>query len=196
MKVDPGSEISDVELLRRVGGEDPDAFLALFDRFSPVVLGVLVRLLRQRASAEEVLQEVFLQVWISAGSYRENLGSPRTWVLGIARNRGIDRLRRRQSRARREEATCRRAEEEAVTSDWTESGDRRWRVQRAISSLPPEQRACIELAFYADLSHAEIAARLAAPLGTVKSRIQLGMRKLRRVLAELGDQSGSAVAIR
>jgi RNA polymerase sigma-70 factor (ECF subfamily) len=185
--------VSDVALLRRVSGGDSKAFAELFDRVSPLALGVLVRLLGQRSSAEEVLQEVFLQVWTSAGSYRESLGSPCAWILGIARYRGIDRLRQRQARARREELACRREEDEVVTPDWAESVDRGSRVKRALNTLPAEQRACIELAFFEDLSHAEIAARLAAPLGTVKSRLQLGMRRLRLALGDFASQGALLV---
>ena len=176
----------EVHLLGRVAAGDGEAFAELFDRQSPLVLGALIRVLRSRAEAEEVLQEVFLQVWRDARRYVPERASPRGWLLMLARSRALDRLRSRQSREQREEAVAGGgggAVAAPVGSARLEAEDRRRQVQAALGGLPDEQRRCIELAFFDGLTHTEIATRLAAPLGTVKSRVLLGMRKLRQALA-------------
>ena len=184
----PDDDTHDRRLVARVAGGDRDAFAALFDRHSPVVLGVLMRMLGDRAEAEEVLQEAFLQAWQDAGDYRPERAGPRGWLLMVARSRAIDRLRSGRARRLREE---RSALEAGVLSAGTEppagparveAAERRRTVGSALAELPAEQRRCIELAYFEGLSHTQIAARLEAPLGTVKSRVLLGMRKLRAVL--------------
>jgi RNA polymerase sigma-70 factor (ECF subfamily) len=184
----PDDHAHDRRLLARVAGGDRDAFAALFDRHSPVVLGVLARMLRDRAEAEEVLQEAFLQAWQEAAGYRPEGASPRGWLLMLARSRAIDRLRSGRARQRREERTA--LEDGALSAGGeppagparVEAAERRRTVGSALAELPEEQRRCIELAYFEGLSHTQIAARLEAPLGTVKSRVLLGMRKLRAVL--------------
>ena len=175
----------DAHLLRRIASGDGDALTRLFDAHSPVVLGLLIRMLGGRAEAEEVLQEVFLQVWMQADRYEESRSSPRGWILMLARSRALDRLRRRSSRQRREEEV---ASEEGVAvrpvgTARLEAAERRSRIGEALGVLSPEQRHCIELAFFEGLTHTQIAERLKAPLGTVKSRILLGMNKLRQALS-------------
>lgn len=173
-------------LVYRIASGDGEALTRLFDLHSPVALGLLVRILGDRAEAEEVLQEVFLQVWTQADRYDADRSSPRGWLLMLTRSRALDRLRRRDARRRREEET---AEEEARLTveprgtERLEAAERQSRVSSALGSLSPEQRHCIELAFFEGLTHTQIAERLKAPLGTVKSRILLGMSKLRQVLS-------------
>lgn len=180
-------ELDDVRAMTRVAAGDPDALATLFDRHSPVVLGVLTRMLGQRGEAEEVLQEAFLQVWRQAGRYEPRRGSPRTWLLMLARSRALDRLRANASRARREEEVMTAPEAslhaEPAAPASLEADESRERVATALQELSPPQRECIHLAFFEGLSHSQIADRLAQPLGTVKSRILLGMRTLRRTLA-------------
>lgn len=174
----------DAHLLRRIASGDGDALTRLFDQHSPVVLGLLVRMLGVRAEAEEVLQEVFLQVWMQADRYEELRSSPRGWILMLARSRALDRLRRRTSQQRREDEVA-AGEGVAVRPVGTarlEEAEQRSRVGAALGVLSPEQRHCIELAFFEGLTHTQIAERLKAPLGTVKSRILLGMNKLRQAL--------------
>lgn len=184
----PDDSAHDRSLLARIAAGDREAFAALFDRHSPVVLGVLVRLLRDRAEAEEVLQEAFLQAWQDAAGYRPDGATPRGWLLMLARSRAIDRLRSGRARRHREE---RAAVDEAVLAPAAEppagpgrieAAERRRTVGSALAGLPDEQRRCIELAYFEGLSHTQIAARLEAPLGTVKSRVLLGMKKLRAIL--------------
>jgi RNA polymerase sigma-70 factor (ECF subfamily) len=166
---------------------DGAAFARLFELHAPVTLGLLDRVIGRRGEAEEVLQEVFLQVWMQADRYDGARSTPRGWILMLARSRALDRLRRRDSARRREEA----AGEEAaagvavppVGTERLERSERQSQVSSALGQLSPDQRRCIELAFFEGLTHTQIAERLEAPLGTVKSRILLGMNKLRQALS-------------
>lgn len=182
-------ERDDTVLLRRIAAGDGEALTELFDRHSPVVLGLLVRIVGSsagRAEAEEVLQEVFLQAWMQADRYDEERATPRGWLLMLARSRALDRLRRREAQRRREDEAAEEGARAAVVPLGTarlEAVERRSRIGAALGLLSPEQRHCIELAFFEGLTHTQIAERLQAPLGTIKSRILLGMNKLRQALS-------------
>ncbi len=183
----PGSNASIEQeklLLTRVAAGDREAFAELFDRLAPCVLGVLVRLVRQRGLAEEVLQETFLQAWLQADNYRPEAGSPRAWLLNIARSRGLDALRRESSRRRREEVVFVQEpkNQEAVGVSRLERLENQAQVRAGLEQLAPAQQACLALAFVEELPHTAIAQRLSMPLGSVKSRVRLGMRKLGRML--------------
>jgi RNA polymerase sigma-70 factor (ECF subfamily) len=171
-------------LMGRVAEGDREAFAELFDRVAPCVLGVLVRLVRHRGLAEEALQETFLQGWLQAENYRPAVGSPRAWLLNIARSRGLDALRRESSRRQREEAVFVQEPktQEAVGVSRLEGLERQAQVREGLVHLAPAQKACLDLAFVEELTHAAIARRLSMPLGSVKSRVRLGMRKLGRML--------------
>ncbi len=171
--------------MSRVAAHDGAAFTRLFEHHASVTLGLLSRILGRRMEAEEILQEVFLQVWTQADRYDADRSTPRGWILMLARSRALDRLRRRDSSRRREEAVS-AEQDEAVSplgTERLESLERRRQVTGALEALSPEQRRCIELAFFEGLTHTQIAERLEAPLGTVKSRILLGMNKLRQTLS-------------
>jgi RNA polymerase sigma-70 factor (ECF subfamily) len=176
----------EIELMRRIGAGDGEALAMVFDRHSPLVLGLLHRMLGRRSEAEEILQEVFLQVWTQADRYDADRSSPRGWILMLARSRALDRMRRRESSRRREGEVAVDESSSAthpVGTERLEAVERRDRVHSALGVLSPEQRDCIELAFFEGLTHTQIAERLKAPLGTVKSRILLGMNKLRQALS-------------
>lgn len=183
------TERRDFHLMGRIATGDREAFAELFDLHGPVVLGVLTRSLGDRAEAEEVLQETFLQVWTQARRYSPERASPRGWLLMIGRSRALDRVRsRRSSRAREEAVEIDRrhtggAGSEPLGTARLEAAERATEVSGALATLPEEQRRCIELAYYEGLTQSQIAERLGAPLGTVKSRLLLGMRKLREALA-------------
>ena len=179
--------LEDIRLMGRVSGGDREAFAILFDRHSPVVLGMLRRMLRRHDLAEEVLQEAFLQAWERAASYRPERATPKGWLLLLARSRALDRIRSSTARGRREKAIY--ADETLSTvsaphgTSRLEKDERSGQLSQAINLLPAEQRACIELAFFEGLTHRQVAERTGEPLGTVKSRIALGMNKLRQALA-------------
>lgn len=183
----PPAQLDDALLVGRVAERDPEAFAELYDRHSAPVFGLLLRMAGDRGEAEELLQELFLQAWREAGRYRSEGAAPRSWLLMMARSRAIDRIRSRSSRTRREEAVMRDdlAAAGAVAPagpERLEARERRRRVAEALALLPDEQRRAIEHAFFGGLTHREIAARLGEPLGTIKSRILLGMRRLRQAL--------------
>jgi RNA polymerase sigma-70 factor, ECF subfamily len=177
---------ADVDLLRRIAGGSGEALGAFYDRYSGLVWGLLRRMLGESGEAEEVLQEAFLQVWRDARRYDSERATPRGWLLLIARSRALDRLRKRAAIQRRQEALGREAAGRAVAplgSRRLERLEDRERISSALGRLPREQRRVIELAFFHGLSQTEIAAHLGAPLGTVKSRALLGMKRLRGIFA-------------
>lgn len=174
----------------RIAAGDSGAYRELFDTYAPMVLGFLVQMLRHRAQAEEILQETFLQAWQTAARYQPGRASPRGWLLMIARSRALDRVRARRARAEREQRVGTDASlssaPEPRADEALESTERQQAVSGALAQLPEEQRRCIEMAFYGGRTHRQIAADLDQPLGTVKSRILMGMNKLRQTLATTG----------
>jgi len=173
---------TDASLIERVIARDAAAIAELYDRHSRLLFGLVVRILRDRGEAEDVLQEVFLSVWTRAQTYKPALGSPAAWLVGIARNRAIDRLRATGVRLHTLEvsqAAAVRTLESPAAQD-----DRQRDVARALDALPPEQRVLIENAYYLGLTHSELAARFGLPLGTVKTRVRTGMLALRQQLSE------------
>lgn len=177
----------DMLLMERVVARDQAAFAELFDAHSSVVLGMLVKMLRRRDTAEEILQDTFLRAWQKADSFDARRASLRGWLILMARSRAIDSLRASQARTAREE---KKAKEDEVLMARREAGaeesllghERERRLVRAMNTLPEEQRTCIQMAFFDGLTHSQLAERLEQPLGTIKSRIALGMRKLRQAL--------------
>jgi urease accessory protein len=167
-------------LLARVAGGDHEAFAELFDRLAPVVRHYLYRILgNNHGLTEEILQEIFLRVWLQAGRYRPELGTPCVWLLVMARSRALDALRQEATRSRREAAFHGEPSPfKPVGTSRLEQLELRSRVREALVRLSPEQRACLALAYEDDLSHREIARRLTMPLGSVKSRVRLGIKKL------------------
>jgi RNA polymerase sigma-70 factor (ECF subfamily) len=175
---------ADAHLLDLVAAGAADALALLFDRHGAAVLGLLTRMLGRGGEADEVLQEVFLWLWKHPRRYDAGRSSLRGWLLVLARSRALDVLRADRSRRVREEGVerDRPVVHEPVPLANLEQRERQRRLRAALVNLPEEQRRCIELAFFVGLSHSQIAARLEQPLGTVKSRIQLGMAKLRVAL--------------
>jgi RNA polymerase sigma-70 factor (ECF subfamily) len=173
--------LTDEDLLSLVGAGDAFAFSALHDRHSRATYSLARRLTGDEQDAEDLAQETFLKVWRSAGSYRTQRGSVRTWMLSVVRNQSIDRLRSQASRRRTQE----KAEAEAPRSQPSEVFAETWRkyrrdrVREALQVLPHTQHKVLALAHFSDLTNAEIAERLCLPLGTVKGRIRLGLKKLR-----------------
>ena len=186
-RVKPESaQVSDVELLHAVARGDEAALARLYDGYRVILFGLLVRILNSRQEAEDVLQEVFLQVWKRASDFEEARGRPFTWLVTLARSRAIDRLRSLGSRERVVQNAAREIIEE--TSDAIEDAIRAEEgrvVRHALQEIPEEQRRALELAYFEGLTQSEVARRLETPLGTVKTRMRSGMTKLRELL---GDQ--------
>ncbi len=178
------ADTTDECLVERVAGGDRAAFAALYDRYAPRLLGLIVKILGIRGEAEDVLQETFLQVWSSAGRFDPTRSPPDVWLLLLARSRALDRLRRRVA------ATGPAGEEPCAADDPPAEAARRDEADRArsaVAGLPADQRVAVELAFFQGLTHEQIAAKVGAPLGTVKTRIRLGLNRLRARLAPPAD---------
>ena len=183
------AQITDVDLLKAIARRDESALAAIYDRYRVILFGLLVRILNSREEAEDVLQEVFLQVWHRAADFDETRGRPFTWLVTVTRSRGIDRLRSLAARERVAIAGSKEATEEvsdAATDAY--ASEQRELVSNALDQLPEEQRRALVLAYFEGLSQSEIAAKLGAPLGTVKTRMRSGLMKLRELL---GNQSAS-----
>ncbi len=185
MSDQPTTEELQAQLLQRVAAQDREALAAFYDQTAGVLFGTSLRILGDPQEAEEVVQDVYLQIWDKAATFNAKLGAPLYWALSIARNRSIDRLRSRQRRARLIEEL--RDEEPAepappVIAQAGLDSDDLTAIRSAVGSLPSEQRQAIALAFFGGLTHAEIAETLGEPLGTVKARIRRGMMKLRETL--------------
>lgn len=172
-------------LIKRVADGDHSALTTLYDATSRLVFGLILRVVTDRSNAEEVLLDVYTQVWRQASTYDVKRGAPLAWLMTIARTRGIDRLRSGRTEHQHKESLDAIGELTASTASPeadTVSAERRHLVRSALETLSAEQREVIELAYYSGLSHSEIALRLGQPLGTVKTRTRLGMMKLRDML--------------
>lgn len=183
-----------LELVRRIASGDESALGVLYDSTSRPVFGLALRILNDPCAAEEVTLEVYTQVWRQADSYDARRGTPSAWILTIARSRAIDRFRSTDQARRRadtldavEKATSMGPGPDAHAAD----AERREIVLAALDSLPPEQRAVIDLAYFGGLSHSEIAEKLTQPLGTVKTRTRLAMMRLRDALKHLEGELSS-----
>jgi len=183
------AQISDVDLLKAIVRQDETALADLYDRYRVILFSLLVRILHSRVEAEDVLQEVFLQVWRRAPDFDETRGRPFTWLVTLARSRGIDRLRSLAARERVALAGAREPGEEVsdAVADAFRS-EQRGLVTTALAQLPEEQKRALMLAYFDGLTQSEIAEKLGAPLGTVKTRMRTGLIKLRELL---GSQSAS-----
>jgi RNA polymerase sigma-70 factor, ECF subfamily len=176
---------SDAALVRRLLRKDVRAFEQLYDRHSRIVYGLVLRILQQASTAEEVVQDVFLQLWRNAGQYQEGRGPFVPWLLTLARNRALDNLRLKSERQRRREDQTEQLPPIAQMPEYEKALDERRRaevVRTLIGSLTAPQKRAIEMAYFEGLSHSEIAAALHEPLGTVKSWIRNGLLRLKEGL--------------
>ena len=185
------AQSNDVDLLKAIARQDETALAQLYDRYRVILFGFLVRILNSREEAEDVLQEVFLQVWRRAADFDETRGRPFTWLVTLARSRGIDRLRSLAARDRVAIAGAREATEEVsdAVADAFRS-EQRGLVTSALDQLPEEQRRAITLAYFDGLTQSEIAAKLNAPLGTVKTRMRTGLIKLKELIGNKSESFG------
>ena len=191
MQPERAQDVHEIELLKAIAAKDEAALAMLYDRYRIILFGLLMRILNNREEAEDVLQEVFLQVWRKAADFDQNRGRPFTWLVTLARSRGIDRLRTLAARERLAEAGAQGASEQ--TSDAATDAfksEQRGLVTNALAQLPDEQKRPIMLAYFDGLTQSEIATRLGAPLGTVKTRMRTGLMKLREMLAGKDESFG------
>jgi RNA polymerase sigma-70 factor (ECF subfamily) len=180
------SASADALLLERIKGGDEGAFAELYDRLSPSLFAVVLRILGDAKEVEDVLQEGFVHLWKRAAAYDPSRGTPFTWAVMIFRNRAIDHLRARQRQSRKVEAVTLETAHFSGTDDESEKTvayhEHRLAVRAALEQIPAEQREAIGLAFFSDLTQEQISEKLNAPLGTVKARIRRGLLKLRQCL--------------
>jgi len=181
----------DFSLMQAIARRDRTALELLYDRHSSLVLAICRKVLRDATEAEDVLTDVFFEAWAKADRYDASRGSPVTYLVTLARSRGIDRRRSHASRP-------------IITSDYTDAGaitdpvpdpsesiyykERQTQVRKALSALDPAQREAVECSFYEGLSHSEIAEKLNRPLGTIKTYIRQGLIQLRKRLRSTNDE--------
>ncbi len=183
------AEARDRELIGRIRRRDEDAFRGLFDRYAPSAKALALRVVRQSHLAEEIVQEAFMALWRNPDGYDQGRGSVKSWLMGMVHHRAVDLVRREESYRRRAERTALQAIE--AESDHADDvieqiglPDERRRVRQALDDLPQEQRRVLELMYFEGRTQSQIAEMTGLPLGTVKSRTLLGMRRLRTALVE------------
>jgi RNA polymerase sigma-70 factor, ECF subfamily len=178
------SAASDEALMKAITNRKQRALEELYGRYGKTLKAVIAHVVHEEAEADDVLQEIFLQIWKEAANYSPQAGKPLGWVVTLARRRAIDRLRRRQAYCRAKDRFEEHIEQQPAS--WKHNridqdicrADIRHFLERKMRSLPPYQRKALELSFFEGLSHREISAATGTPLGTVKTRLELGLRKL------------------
>ena len=171
---------SDAALVAGVRSGDPAAMAQLYDRYSSLVYAVALRVLADTVAAEDVLQDVFMQLWRNPGLFDASRGSLGAWLAVISRHRAIDQLRKRRPQTDLEEVVI---SVEAGLDDAVERAGFLQRVRGVLAGLPAEQRSALEMAFFEGLTHSEIARQTGLPLGTIKTRIRSALAALRQALA-------------
>src|SRR3954467_7726547 len=191
--IEPG-EPTDLELMHGIQREDPEALSKLYDRYNGILKALILRVIHNESEADDLLQEIFMEIWNQAKNFSAHKGKPLGWMVTLARRRAIDGLRKKQAYARAEERL--QAETEQQPDAWVNNateveitmGDTRHLIRQVIDSLPPPQQQAVELAFFRGMSQREIAANTNTPLGTVKTRLELGLKKIYDGLKELKDE--------
>ena len=190
---------TDEQLLHLIAEKNSAAFEVLYDRHARIVLGLILRIVHDQAVAEELLQEAFWQVWKKAGDF-QGTGAGAAWIYRIARNKGLDQLRRQKARPDTVDTDADVEVLEAVTSDAAAQEspveaqvERTWQQQQVwegLQAIPEDQRTVLELAYFEGMSQSQISEHLSLPLGTIKTRVRLGVEKLERLLVAAGLQRG------
>jgi RNA polymerase sigma-70 factor, ECF subfamily len=181
----PADSTAAVHLIQRVANQDREAFGQFYERFSTLVFTLAMRMLKTRSDAEDLLQEVFVQVWRQAQGYSTERGSPEAWIINIARSRAIDKIRsiRRMEKSFVLTDDPARAESGKNVESSAAESETRLTMNAALANLPETQRRVLELAYFDGLTQTEIAKRLAEPLGTVKTRMRSGIQRLREIVS-------------
>jgi RNA polymerase sigma-70 factor, ECF subfamily len=185
---------SDLELMRGLQAEDAEALSQLYDRYSGILKALILRVLHNETEADDLLQEIFMEIWRQAKNFSAQKGKPLGWMVTLARRRAIDALRKKQAYTRAEERLQMETEQQPdawvhnTTGEEIALGDTRVLVRGVISRLPLPQQQAVDLAFFQGMSQREIAAHTNTPLGTVKTRLELGLKKIYDGLKELKDE--------
>jgi RNA polymerase sigma-70 factor (ECF subfamily) len=194
------TEATDEQLMARIQARDDAALAALYRRHTPLLRTVISRVVHNEHDVDDLLQEVFLELWNRADHYDEAKGKALGWIVTLARRRAIDRIRRRQAYARAEERLRLETEHEpqqtrhqGVEED-VNAADRAEIFQRVLATLPEAQREALQLAYFRGLSQREIAAKTGIPLGTIKTRLELAVRKIRTAILSLGGEEEWSLA--
>jgi RNA polymerase sigma-70 factor (ECF subfamily) len=189
----PG-ESTDLELMQSIQAGEADALSQLYDRYNGILKALILRVIHNEAEAEDLLQEIFMEIWNQAKNFSAQKGKPLGWMVTLARRRAIDGLRKKQAYARAEERLQNETEQQPdawvhnTTEEEINLGDTRVLIRRVISQLPPAQQEAVDLAFFRGMSQREIAAKTNTPLGTVKTRLELGLKKIYDGLKELRNE--------
>jgi RNA polymerase sigma-70 factor, ECF subfamily len=192
-RLEPGAP-TDLELMHGLQAEDPDALSQLYDRYNGILKALILRVVHNETEADDLLQEIFMEIWNQAKNFSAAKGKPLGWMVTLARRRAIDGLRKKQAYARAEERLHVQTEQQpdAWVHNTTEEeivfSDTRLLIRRVIKRLPVAQQEAVELAFFRGMSQREIAAKTNTPLGTVKTRLELGLKKIYDGLKELKDE--------
>src|SRR5438067_9163998 len=193
VQIEPGAP-SDVDLMIGIQSEDADALSKLYDRYNGILKALILRVIHNESEADDLLQEIFMEIWNQAKNFSAHKGKPLGWMVTLARRRAIDGLRKKQAYARAEERLQSETEQQPLawvhnaTEDEIVLSDTRVLIRKVIRGLPPAQQQAIELAFFRGMSQREIAANTNTPLGTVKTRLELGLKKIYDGLKELRDE--------
>jgi RNA polymerase sigma-70 factor, ECF subfamily len=185
---EPG--LSDEALMKAISRRDPEALGELYDRYSSILKALIIRVVHDEAEAEDLLQEIFLQIWAQAKNFSSKKGKPLGWIVTLTRRRAIDRLRKRQAYCRAKERLENTTEKQP--GSWVHNriekdicmDDMRDFLNGYIEHLPPFQKQAIELAYFKGMSQREIAVKTHTPLGTIKTRLELGLRKLTDAISD------------
>jgi RNA polymerase sigma-70 factor (ECF subfamily) len=187
-------QAGDESLMARIQERDPQALEALYDRYSGILKSLIMGVIHNDAEADDLLQEIFMEIWNQAAHYSAQKGKPLGWIVTLTRRRSIDRLRKKQAYARAEERLQNETEQQPEawvhnsTEDDIEMSDNRRLILGVLQNLPPAQREAIDLAFYHGMSQREIAAKTGIPLGTIKTRLELGLKKISEALRGMKDE--------
>jgi RNA polymerase sigma-70 factor (ECF subfamily) len=189
----PG-EPTDLELMQGIQQEDPEALSKLYDRYNGILKALVLRVVHNEAEADDLLQEIFMELWNQAKNFSPKKGKPLGWMVTLARRRAIDGLRKKQAYLRAGERLQHETEQQPeawvhnATEEEINSSDTRALIRNVINGLPVPQQQAIDLAFFRGMSQREIAAHTNTPLGTVKTRLELGLKKIADGLKKLKDE--------
>jgi RNA polymerase sigma-70 factor (ECF subfamily) len=184
----------DENLMLGIQERKPEALEELYDRYSGILKSLIMGVIHNDAEADDLLQEIFMEIWNQAGHYSAQKGKPLGWIVTLTRRRSIDRLRKKQAYARAEERLQNETEQQPdawvhnSTEDDIEMSDTRRLILGVLGNLPVAQREAIDLAFYHGMSQREIAAKTGIPLGTIKTRLELGLKKISEALRGMRDE--------